>query len=170
MAAVFLREFFTLGGPFSASWYRNLMWAVYGASGLVVGYAIFLVVQSPLYWRSLENPPQGAAAEVAEAVPEVKPLEVYRNILDQHPVFGAAKQETQTVAANPCDQFAATYALAGIVQGGENEALFNNRRTKETHFVKAGESIDQVTIHGIKPHGVIVTCGAAEKEIQLEEI
>ncbi len=150
-------------------WQEQVAFLIYSASLVMICYLAYLLVSSPFYFGRLGMMQLRQDLNEIRNLPQLQSLEIYRNILDEHPIFGVSKQETGVVGKNPCDDFVQNFSLSGIVQGGENEAIFLNKRTRQTNFVTAGENLENITVQAIKEHSVVVVCAGKEKEILIEE-
>ncbi len=149
-------------------WQDRASFLFFLAALVVFGYLIFAMLSSPFYFQKLGSMHPEQEVMGLRDLPELQPIDVYSQIIDAHPIFGTAKQET-VVSKSPCDDFGQTFSLSGIVQGGQNEAIFVNKRTRQTHFVTAGNDLEGVSIQLIQNHSVIIRCAGDEKEILIEE-
>lgn len=150
-------------------WQERLAFLIYSASLVIICYLAYLIISSPFYFGRLGMMQLQQDSNEVRNLPQLQALEVYRSILDEHPIFGASKQEISVASKNSCDDFVQNFSLSGIVQGGENEAIFLNKRTRQTNFVTAGGNLDNITVQTIKEHSVIIACADKEKEILIEE-
>lgn len=150
-------------------WQDKASFLFYFLSLVVLGYLVFSMLASPFYFQKLGTMRPNQEIVGLRDLPELQPLETYQQVVDAHPIFGAAKQEVTAVSKNPCDDFSQNFSLSGIVQGGQSEAIFLNKRTRQTNFVVAGDSLENVTVQEIRGHSVVVACAGSEKEIMIEE-
>ena len=152
-----------------ATWQEYVAFLIYSASLVIFCYLIFMMLSSPLYFPKLGSLQLQKDIDALGSLPKLQPLDVYQQVLDGHPIFGSLKQEVPAASKNPCDDFIQNFSLSGIVQGGNNEAIFLNKRTRQTYFLSAGDDLENISIRTISEHSVIVVCAGKEKEILIEE-
>lgn len=152
-----------------SAWQSAVTSAIYLAVIGMLIYSAFLIIQTPFYLRNLEASVSQASGDLAEGLPELKSLDAYRDIMDQHPVFGAAKQEGVTASRSGCEDFASVNLLSGIIQGDVPEALFVSKRGRQTYFAKPGETLENIVVESVRDHSVIISCGNDKKELFIEE-
>ena len=138
------------------------------ASGCII-YLIVLAVTTPYYIRGLYEAGPEEGARLVETLPPLRDLADYQEIITRHSLFGAVKQMSSAPARSACDDFKSKYILAGIVGGAENEALFNSKVGRQTSFVKAGETIEGVTVEKVGAHAVTLNCSGQQMDMAIEE-
>lgn len=134
----------------------------------IVAYFIILIVTTPFYLNRLRNPEIKKEASKTGLNSVLQEANVYLGVMEKHPLFGNVKQ-TQAPARSACSDFKARYTLSGIVTGGENEVILNEKAGGKTRFVKAGEVLDGVTIEKIKPQSIVLSCSGEQLEAAIEE-
>jgi len=150
-------------------WQDKVALLFYFLSLIILGYLIFSMLASPFYFQKLGVLRSDQEIVGLRDLPELQSLEVYQQTVNAHPIFGAAKQEVAAASKDPCDDFSQVFSLSGIVQGGQSEAIFLNKRTRQTYFTAAGDSLENVKIQKIQEHSVTIACAGEEKEILIEE-
>lgn len=134
----------------------------------VIGYLVVLIVTTPFYLSRLRNPEAKKETSQIGLNGMAQDLSVYLSVLEKHPLFGNIKQAEGPVRS-ACSEFKTKYTLSGIVTGGENEAILNEKAGSKTRFVKTGEVIDGVTIEAIKPQSIVLNCSGEQVEAAIEE-
>ena len=155
---------------FSAdNWFERLPFLIDIISVILLFYFAVLLVTTPFYLGRIRESESKKAISQSELAQSLKSLDSYVSILSTHPLFGIMKQAVTAPARSACDDFKTKYLLAGIVSGEENEAILNDRATRDTRFIKTGENIDGAVIQSIKPQSIVLDCSGKQLELAIEE-
>lgn len=152
----------------SGSWLEHAPLALHVISAGVLVFLVILIVTTPFYINRLREPNVKKTTQAGQTTPALQDLAAYQAILEQHPVFGLMKQKITEPARSACDDFKTKFLLTGIVSGAENEAIFSDRSSRDTRFVKSGDSIENVTVEAVKPQSVVINCAGKQTEIAIE--
>lgn len=136
---------------------------------LCILYWVFLIVTTPFYVKQMKESVPQTHLDQMKSLPPLEEFSYYQNIISEHPVFGVIKQASNAPTRSACDEFKAKYALAGIIGGAENEALFNSKGGNQTHISKSGEVLEGVTIESVGAHSVSLNCSGQSVEMVIEE-
>ena len=131
-------------------------------------YFVILLFTTPFYLHRMQEPEVKKSSSNNSYAQSFQDLNYYASIVEAHPLFGVKQQQVIQPTRSACDDFKTKYLLSGIVSGNENEAILNDRSTKETRFVKAGENLDGVAIDQIKTNSVLLNCSGKQLEIAIE--
>jgi len=155
---------------FASGWQAKAAAVLQVFAVVFLGFSILIILSTPFYLQKLEASAfQSRAKEIAK-VPDLMNLNAYEKIMEMHPLFGKKKEAEKVAIVSACDTFVSKYSIAGIVQGGMNEAVLKGKGGKQTSIVRAGDTLDGVTVVKVKTNGIVVRCSEDEqKEILIEE-
>ena len=102
-------------------------------------------------------------AEPVPVPPAARPISYYEEIVAQRDIFNTSFQKTVPAAGpqataqavqpvNPLQNL----TLVGVVLDEEPQAIIHNQSTRETLFLKKGDSVDGVVIEGVREEKVTV--------------
>lgn len=150
-------------------WQDRVSFLFFAIALLILVYLVVSMLTSPFYFQKLGTMQADQNLMGLRDLPELQSVDVYNRVVEAHPLFGTLKEEVAAVSKSPCDDFSQIYSLSGIVQGGQNEAIFMNKRTRQTLFAAPGDELENVTIRAIEDHSVRIACAGDEREIMIEE-
>lgn len=147
-------------------WSSNLSLIFFLLSGVVGAMTLLQVILLPFRFRI--EPPVGTADVVSSFKPvQVESLAAYEQQFLTHALF-YKPQITQSAKKIDLVERLRPYTLVGIVQGVEPEALIQNSRTNQIHFVQAGEQLDELKLVDMKAHSVVLEYDGEKRELHME--
>ncbi len=150
-------------------WQAKLGFLIFLITAVLIGYFVILIVTTPFYVHRMKEGAHEQKARAFQTLPPLQEISAYQESIGRHPLFGASKEKATVPARSSCDEFKSKYQLAGIVGGAENEALFNSKTGKQTHFAKTGEVIEGVAIEAVERHRVTLNCSGQKVDMEIEE-
>src|SRR3989338_1687271 len=122
-------------------WQTDVSSVFFIATALVIAYALIQVMMFPFWLRSSSKASQASDLQEFRTI-TLEPLEGYQKDFSTHALFSKPKA---VVAVQPLgiNELLKSYSLMGIIHGGESEALIQNITTKQTYYVREGETFDK---------------------------
>jgi len=84
-------------------------------------------------------------------------------------LFQVQTPEVKAAVASGMDTQLQRIELAGILLGRQKQAIFRDRKTKQSFFMKRGDEVGDIVIREIRPRSVTVGLGEEERELFVEE-
>ena len=150
-------------------WQAKLGLLIFSITAVFTVYFVLLIITTPFYIRRMREGAPEQKAHAFQTLPPLQELSAYQELIGRHSLFGASKEKATVSVRSSCDEFKSKYLLAGIVGGAENEALFNSKTGRQTHFAKTGEVIEGVTIEAVERHRVTLSCSGQKVDMTIEE-
>lgn len=160
---------------FSQDWLTLLNKALMAA---VAGLAIFLMVKAVILLPAPAMLPE-VADETAAPAPAMdpgrdKPLEHYLSAVQKRDMFdasaapGASSATENLPAAIAADDPRHAFRLVGIVMDNDPQVIIEDLRSRETHFLSAGQKIQQFTVETISESNVTLSGNGKTYELSNE--
>jgi hypothetical protein len=148
------------------NWIAHLSTVLLLVSVIVVGSGVVQLASVPM--RVGEQNERQVLRDLKELAPLQLQTQVqYEKDFSQHALFYVP--EKKVVVKGPgLKERLINYSLIGIVRGAQPEAIIENKKRKQTYFIRSGETFDRMDLTEIKTHGVVVGFKGETEELQLE--
>ena len=100
---------------------------------------------------------------------ELYPLEAYEPSFQTGGLFGGVVTSSGlTVLKASIHELIKDYRLKGVVILSEPEAIVEDARTQKSIFVKAGQTLGELTVKEVTEGRIVLTCYGEEAEMKIE--
>lgn len=148
-------------------WAFQISYLFFLGAILIAGYALVQIVFIPFRLHSELNP-SGSGPLPSFQFVSLKPLDAYLEQFRTHALFYVPKAP-EVIKKSGISELVARYEVTGLIQGAEPEALIQNRASKQTYFVQAGEQFDELKLVEIREHSIMVDYGGEQMEMSIQE-
>lgn len=152
--------------------FKLVAYVLFGASAIVLAGAVLLAVKLMPTQKGEggQEPSSEAVRELAAlAGQSVEPFQTYSQAFQGHELFKSVETRPAQVQTGPgIEQLAQHLAFTGVVQLDQLEAIINDRRTRQTFFVRVGSSIGDLKVDEITESRVVLSHGSDRKELYLQ--
>lgn len=152
--------------------FRLAAYVLFGAGALVVvgALAALFALSGSRSERQGDEVTTEVSRELAGVTQgAVEPFETYSQALRTRQLFKSVEAPKPAAPAGPgIEQLAQHLAFTGVVQLDQLEAIINDRRTRQTFFVRAGSSIGELKVVEVTESRVVLSHGSERKELYLQ--